>query len=218
MVEPLFGSVSQFWPAMPTPAFGYGHTPMPAAQRLFSTMSSGLPAQGPALGGPLSAIPTSNLMPIVDPYAFSGGMPAVAGPSVGAGLSAVASGPLATGVPSLTGPEIAVGVTAPWLLTAVAMRRGQPLGPNNDQEIEDFIADAFDLLPGTNDVEVRVEGGRATLTGSVPHKRIKRDVGEIAWTIPTVSDVQNNVTITQRRRSRTSREGESPGVAARKQT
>ena len=96
------------------------------------------------------------------------------------------------------------------------MRRGQPLGPTNDQEIEDFIYDAFDLLPGTNDVEVRVEGGRATLTGSVPHKRLKRDVGEMAWTIPTLNDVQNNVTITQRRRSRASREGESPAVAARK--
>jgi hypothetical protein len=218
MVEPLFGSVSQLWPAMPAPAFGYVQTPMPSAHRPFGAMSSGLPAQGPAPGGPLTAVPTSNLMQ-VDPYAFAGGvLPVVAGPSIGAGLSAVASSPLATGVPALTASEIAVGVTAPWLLTAVAMRRGQPLGPNNDLEIEDFISDAFDLLPGTNDVEVRVEGGRATLTGSVPHKRLKRDVGEIAWTIPTVNDVQNNVTIAQRRRSRTSREGESPAVAARKQT
>jgi BON domain len=218
MVEPLFGSVSQLWPAMPAPAFGYVQTPMASAHHRFGTMSTGLSAQGPAPGGPLSAVPTSNPMPI-DPYAFAGGvMPIFAGPSVGAGLSAVASSPLPTGVPALTASEIAVGVTAPWLLTAVAMRRGQPLGPNNDQEIEDFISDAFDLLPGTNDVEVRVEGGRATLTGSVPHKRLKRDVGEIAWTIPTVNDVQNNVTITQRRRSRTSREGESPAVAARKQT
>jgi hypothetical protein len=209
MVEPLFGSVSQFWPPIPAPAFGY---------RPFGTMSSGLPAQGPAPGGPLGAVPTSNFMQ-VDPYTFAGGgVPVVAGQSVSAGFPGVASSPLATGVPALTASEIAVGVTAPWLLTAVAMRRGQPLGPTNDQEIEDFIFDAFDLLPGTNDVEVRVEGGRATLTGSVPHKRLKRDVGEIAWAIPTVTDVQNNVTITQRRRSRTSREGESPGVAARKPT
>ena len=207
MVEPLFGSVSQLWPVMPAPAY-----------RPFGTMSSGLPAQGPAPGGPLSAVPNSNLMQ-VDPNAFAGGvMPGVAGPSASAGFPGVASSPLATGVPALTASEIAFGVTAPWLLTAVAMRRGQPLGPNNDQEIEDFISDAFDLLPGTNDVEVRVEGGRATLTGPVTHKRLKRDVGEIAWTIPTVNDVQNNVTITQRRRSRTNREGENPSVAARKQT
>jgi hypothetical protein len=216
MVEPLFSPVSQLWPGMPVPTFGYVQTPTPAAHRPFSTMSSGLLAQGQ--GGPLNGVSTSNLTP-VDPYAFAGGvMPIGVGPGVSAGLSAVASSPLSTGVPALVAQEIAAGVTAPWLLTAVAIRRGQPLGPNNDHEIEDFISDAFDLLPGTSDVEVRVEGGRATLTGSVPQKRLKRDVGELAWTIPTVNDVQNNVTITQRRRSRTSREGESTPVAARKQT
>src|SRR5258706_11744 len=72
-------------------------------------------------------------------------------------------------------------VTAPALLAATALRRGQPTGPANDQEIEDFLYDAFELLTGTNEVEVRCEGGRVTLTGSVPHKRLKRDVGEIVW-------------------------------------
>jgi len=109
-------------------------------------------------------------------------------------------------------------VTAPALLGAVAMKRGQPSGPSNDQEIEDFLYDALELLTGTNDVEVRCEGGRVTLTGSVQHKRLKRDVGEIAWAIPTVSDVQNNVSIATRRRSRSSaREGEAPNTPSRKQ-
>ena len=112
--------------------------------------------------------------------------------------------------------ESALGVTAPALLTAVAMRRGQPLGPTNDQEVEDFIYDAFDLLPGTNDVEVRVEGGRAILSGSVPHKRLKRDLGELAWAIPALNDVHNNVAITARRRSRVSRDAEAPPAAVRK--
>ena len=84
--------------------------------------------------------------------------------TLAAGLSAVVSSPLASGVPAFMGAESAIGVTAPALLTAVAMRRGQPLGPTNDQEVEDFIYDAFDLLPGTNDVDVRVEGGRAVLS------------------------------------------------------
>jgi hypothetical protein len=114
------------------------------------------------------------------------------------------------------GAESAVGVTAPALLTAVAMRRGQPFGPTSDQEVEDFIYDAFDLVPGTNDVEVRVEGGRAVLSGSVPHKRLKRDIGELAWAIPALNDVQNNVTITARRRSRASRETETPAATVRK--
>jgi BON domain-containing protein len=107
------------------------------------------------------------------------------------------------------------GVTAPMLLAAVGMRRGQPLGPSNDQEVEDFIYDALDFLPGTSEVEVRCEGGRATLTGTVQQKRFKRDVGEIAWAIPAINDVQNNVAITARRRSRSQRsEIEPPSVVA----
>jgi osmotically-inducible protein OsmY len=91
------------------------------------------------------------------------------------------------------------------------MRRGQPQGPTNDQEVEDFIVDALDLLPGATDVEVRCEGGRVTLSGNVQHKRLKRDVGELAWAIPVLSDVQNNITIASRRRSRAaSREVEAP--------
>ena len=84
-------------------------------------------------------------------------------------------------------------VTAPALLGAVAMKRGQPSGPTNDQEIEDFLYDALEFLTGTNEVEVRCEGGRVTLT------------------------VHNNVSIATRRRSRSSaREGESPNTASRK--
>ena len=99
------------------------------------------------------------------------------------------------------------------------MRRGQPLGPTSDQEVEDFIYDALDFLPGTSEVEVRCEGGRATLTGTVQRKRFKRDVGEIAWAIPAVNDVQNNVGIAARRRSRSQRsEIEPPIGSARTKT
>jgi len=77
--------------------------------------------------------------------------------------------------------------------------------------------DALDLLPGSGDIEVRCDGGRTTLTGQVSHKRLKRDAGEIAWAIPSVNDVQNNVTIVPRRRSRPIREAETPVVAGRKQ-
>jgi hypothetical protein len=77
----------------------------------------------------------------------------------------------------------------------------------------------LELLPGAADVDVRCEGGRVTLTGSVQHKRVKRDVGEIAWAIPGLHDVQNNVTIASRRRTRSAREGEgTASVAGRKQS
>jgi len=106
------------------------------------------------------------------------------------------------GVPAALPPDMIVGYSVPSLLATVAIRRGQPLGPTNDQEIEDFVYDALEMLPGTSEVEVRCEAGRITLTGSVQHKRVKRDVGEIAWGIPSVNDVQNNVTIATKRRAR----------------
>jgi hypothetical protein len=88
------------------------------------------------------------------------------------------------------------------LLALVAARRGQPHGPTTDQEVEDFIYDALELLPGASEIDVRSEAGRVTLTGSVQNKRVKRDAGEIAWALPMSNDVQNNVTIASRRRNR----------------
>ena len=83
-------------------------------------------------------------------------------------------------------------VTAHALLAAVAMRRGQPQGPTSEQDVEEFIYDALELLSGAGDIEVRCEGGRVSLTGSVPHKRIKRDAGELAWAIPGISRRQQH--------------------------
>jgi osmotically-inducible protein OsmY len=102
--------------------------------------------------------------------------------------------------PAFTTAEIPGAPTAGTVVAAVALRRGQPAGPTTDAEIEDFLYDVLDLIPGTAEVEVRCENGRATISGNVPHKRQKRDVGEIAWAIPSVNDVQNSVTITARRR------------------
>jgi hypothetical protein len=115
--------------------------------------------------------------------------------------------------------EVPISLAAPSILAAVAIRRGQPMGPTSDQEIEEFIYDVLELLPGTSEVEVRCESGRATLTGSVQHKRIKHDVGEIVWAIHQIADVQNNVTIATRRRTRSSpREAEALSApAGRKQ-
>ena len=118
--------------------------------------------------------------------------------------------------PRLQDRRVAVGVPVPALLATVAVRRGQPLGPTNDQEIEDFIYDAFELLPGAGEVDVRCEGGRVTVSGAVQHKRLKRDVGEIAWAIPGVNDVHNTITIAARRRSRGVTQGEPQAAGGRK--
>jgi hypothetical protein len=112
-------------------------------------------------------------------------------------------------------------ISAQSLVVAVAQRRGQPQGPVTDQDIEEFLYDTFELLAGAGDVELRCEGGRVALTGTVAHKRLKHDLGEIVWAVPAVTDVQNNVAIAARRRGRPttgSRESEGPSNApARKQ-
>ena len=183
MAETFYGSGAPMWP----PAI-----PVPAFGYLQPPMLGG--SRGMTFGVSTSPLQT-------EAYGFNGG------------LMPSASGPVAGTLPVMAGQDITTGITPAAVLGAVAISRGQPLGPANDQEVEDFVCDALDLLPGANEVEVRCEGGRVTLTGTVQQKRVKRDVGEIAWAIPPVNDVQNNVTITARRRSRAqSRETEPPTV------
>lgn len=159
---------------------------------------------------------------------WTGMSPGLTWPGLGASMSSVESGPVSGTMPGAfglgAGPlntpfAIPGSISAPALLAAIAMRRGQPHGPTSEQDVEEFIYDALELLPGAGDIEVRCEGGRVSLSGSVPHKRIKRDAGEIAWAIPGIADINNTVTITARRRSRAfSREAEAPPSAqSRKQ-
>lgn len=218
MSEPLYGSVSgtPIWTGIPSVGLGFPQTPFPLGN---VPIGAGVPAFGsPQIptagfaGGPMEVPPT---------YGFSGGVtaqPPTVGfgpmtPTLNTGVPVVPNlfGNL-SGFPAFLGQEISLGFTVPQLVAAVAMRRRQPMGPTNDQELEDFIYDALELLPGTSEVEARCEGGRITLTGLVQHKRLKRDVGEIAWTIPGTNDVQNNVTIATRRRARgAARDTESAG-------
>ena len=212
MIDAPFGSVSPMWTAAPTPGLTF-QTPFQAPIG-FGNAAIGATGFGSSalLGGPGASLPVGRDTPIFSATPAYTYLPTNA---TAAGLSA----PFQFGgnaQPYVGSPEPIVGVNAPALLTAVAMRRGQPQGPANDQEVEDFIYDALELLSGTADVDIRCEGGRATLTGNVHHKRAKRDAGEIAWAIPGVNDVQNNITIASRRRARASRETETPGTQARK--
>ena len=194
MAEMLFGAVPQLWPTLP----GLGFYHAFAGNRINA-------------GGPPSAI-SMPAGPFTSGLTMAGStLSGEVGQPVASGWPTPASAPVVSAPPVL-GPwsEFAAGITPQALLTVVAMRRGQPTGPTTDQEIEDFICDALDLLSGANDVEVRCEHGRVTLTGGVPNKRVKRDVGEIVWWIPSVNDVQNTITIAPRRRSRgTARETEA---------
>ena len=197
MADTLFAPMAPMWPALSGPGPGWFQSPIPAGNR--PTTVNGMTA---------------------DTMGFTNG--AFLGPGLAARIPPVVPSPLAAATyPTFDSPEIGPSA-ANALVAAIAVRRGLPMGPTNDQETEDLICDALDLLPGASDVEVRCENGRITLTGSVQHKRVKRDVGEIAWAIPSINDVQNNVTIVPRRRSRTApiREAEpSASVGSgRKQT
>jgi hypothetical protein len=172
-----------------------GNRPMTSPVFGSSTISGAIPGTLPGFAGGIAPIA---------PMAQG-----LAGPTLATPFP-FAPNPLA----ALMGLDPTAGITAPALLAAVAMRRGQPQGPTNEQEVEDFIYDALELLPGASDVEVRWEGGKVTLSGTVQHKRVKRDVGEIAWAIPGLNDVQNNVTITSRRRTRANREAETSMAGA----
>jgi BON domain len=176
MIQVPFGSTTPGWPVMPSAPFAWPQTVMPLGT-----------ASGPAT--PFTGAPFTTPDPMTSRTL---GWP---GTTIGTG-PAISPPPLST---PLVLPD---GVTAPALMAAIAVRRGLPQGPTNDHDVEELLYDAMELLPGSSDVEVRCESGRVTLTGNVPHKRIKRDVGELAWAIPAINDVQNTVTITGRRRSR----------------
>lgn len=211
MVEMTFGAGSPMWTAMPSVGLPYqlmGLGTLPSATSAFSSPVNTTGGQGLSAPGALSAAI----------YGYGGGVASngqqnLAGPGLAVAYP-FAANPSAASIADATGV-----VTASSLLAAVAIRRGQPQGPTSDAEVEEFIYDALDLLPGAADVEIRCESGRLTLTGSVQHKRTKRDVGEIAWAIPGLQDVQNNVSITSRRRTRVAgRDAEAPAsVSARKQ-
>src|SRR5262245_4627050 len=89
-------------------------------------------------------------------------------PTTGSVSAAVGGMPVGVTIPSFVRSEVPV----PTLLATVAVRRGQPRGPSNDQEIEDFLYDTLELIPGSGEVEVRCDGGRVSFTGTVPNKRL----------------------------------------------
>lgn len=198
MLQAPFGLTGPAWTGLSSPGLAYLAAPVAPG-----TMAS------PESGTAATAMPVAG-------YGFASGFAPFTPPAFGwsnHGMPAIPT-PLST---PFALPD---GITAPSLLAAIAMRRGQPQGPTSDQDVEEFIYDAVELLPGAGDVEVRCEGGRVTLAGSVPHKRLKRDVGEIAWAIPGINDVQNTVGITTRRRARAfGREAETqPSGPGRKQS
>jgi hypothetical protein len=214
MNELPFGSVPSLWPMVPPLA--WPQVASPTMNRPGGPAFGSQPIQSSTIGSAAPFRPAQSFAAgTPEPYGLFGATMPLAQPPF---LGGVGFGPFANpfGVPMGYPGFVAPGI--PGLLAAVALRRGQPTGPTTDQEIEDFIYDVLEVLAGTNEVEVRCEGGRITLTGTVQHKRLKHDVGEIVWSIPTINDVQNNITISTKRRQRGgTREGEAQSTSGRKQ-
>ena len=169
MIAP-FGSMTPAWPGLPSP-LAWSQAPMP----MFGAGPSAVLGAGSSSLGPSIAPASAAAFAPSEP--LSGGL--------GWGTSSPGWGPFVAGVPVTAGPlrtpfTVPDDVTAPMLMASIAYRRGLPHGPTNDHDVEELIYDALELVPGASDVEVRCEGGRVTVTGNVPHKRIKHDVGELA--------------------------------------
>src|SRR5262245_3580775 len=125
MIEPLFGSVPPNWPGTSSPTFGWFQTPPPFGTRA----TSALPGNATS----------PQLTQVSHAQSFGLGMPPVPGLAI---ANASPNEGYAHGLPvnslAFAGSPI---MTAPALLTAVAIKRGQPSGPATDQEIEDFLYD-----------------------------------------------------------------------------
>jgi hypothetical protein len=190
MTEPFFGTASPLWAGSPSPGFGWLQTPIAAAHRPLAQVGGPLGLTQPPISTPLLLD-----QPGLGPGPASGPGTGLGNPSFMSGITiaptALASSPYMT----YFGPEVTTSVTAPALLAAVAARRGQPMGPTNDQEIEDFVYDALELLPGTNEIEVRSEGGRVLLTGN----RRADCAGAGAQTVVGGRNQQNGINRTESR-------------------
>jgi len=88
--------------------------------------------------------------------------------------------------------------------------------PLDDEAIRELIYDVIDgdptILPDV-DVEIEVSAGIVTFKGRVPGKRTKYAVGEAAWWIPSVVDVNNQLQVSPRRERRPQRTGANRGAA-----
>jgi BON domain len=205
--------------------FDYGFSPAqfsPAAPGSQDPRTAGLPTPQQGLGFSGANVPHTMLM-FPTAYALQSSPSIAAYPRqpfaliAGAGNGyAVPGGPFpvvqdAQALPTLqtaawpslqeSSPLRAIGFQPPIPTTA----QFQPVFQRipNDDEIEDLIEDALEAYPflsANSEVEVRCESGQVTLKGSAQHKRVKHAIGEIAWSVPGILDVQNNIELAHRRR------------------
>ena len=81
-------------------------------------------------------------------------------------------------------------------------------GLPTDEEITEMVYDAIDadpLIPYDADINVDVDAGIVTLTGTVLNKTAKHAAGDDTWWVPGVTDVRNNLGVSGRHRAKAGR-------------
>jgi hypothetical protein len=113
------------------------------------------------------------------------------------------------------GPAFPGGALAPGLPGAV-QTGPEYSAPLDDDAIRDLVYECIDtdptILPDV-DIEVEVNNGVVTMKGRVPGKRTKHAIGDAAWWIPSVVDVNNQLQVSPRRERRQQRSGATRGAA-----
>lgn len=201
-------------------------TPQPAAVAPVTYPQQPAPVNGvyarqpfvtPSLGGfgygPYSVSPFGPAFQVLSPAGFPAALQFFPGSAEVIGQSAALQ-PSPLGRPIGFQPSIGSAGSLPQFQHALSRLP-------TDDEIEDLISEALDadpFLSSNAEVEVRCENGQITLTGNVQHKRIKHAIGELAWSIPGIVDVQNNLELASRRRIRAGlrKEGAQASGAPRK--
>jgi hypothetical protein len=92
-------------------------------------------------------------------------------------------------------------------------------GLPTDDEIAEMVYDAIDadpIIPYDADINVDVDAGTVTVTGTVPSKQVKHAVGDDAWWIPGVDDIRNDLQVATRRGGREETEAPSQRPTAQR--
>ena len=101
---------------------------------------------------------------------------------------------------------------------------GYGWAPMTDDELGYFVEQSIDndpSIPADANIDVDVQDGVVTLTGTVPNKRIKHAAGDDAWWLPQVIDVHNTIQVQPRKQraglmaSRTTGQSGRRGTAGR---
>lgn len=172
-------------PNMPWNGFGPA---FPAFTPFMGPGAFAPPFMGPAFGAPFMG-PGAFAPPFMGPGTFA---PAFMGPGA---FGAPFMGPGAIAPPFMGPGTFAPGAWGGGIATIGAQ-------PAPDAEIQHFVERTIDNdpeIPAHAKIDVAVQNGVVTLTGTVSNKRIKHAAGDDAWWIPQVLDIHNQIQVSPRK-------------------